>query len=344
MYGWRLLGSHRLAAVLLALVAAVAVLGGTLPQSARLSPQERQGWQQEWSASSGWLESLRLADVFGAWWFWLLCVLLLLNLVTGTLQLMMRLRSQRELGMWGVVLGHGGLVVLIAGAMVSAVSGFGAHLELTEGEVWSGAKNKLVVDRGQEGEFAGMFRLDKVEAVVGQDSRLRDLRLVVSWQETGGAAQVGEISSNRPVHVAGYRIYPDNTFGHSAVLERVLRDGSRRLLLVHFPLPRAQWGAPNWQVEHSRAINTGDEVRSFRLRLEGEPARLHMNVSRGAEQLFEGWLRMGDSAEVGGERMTLRQVSPWAGLYLAADRGAPWVFAGMVLAVVGFFGYLLGRR
>jgi len=341
---WHLLGSHQLATVLLGVLALLAMLGGTLPQTARLNPQERQGWQQEWSASSGWLDSLRLSDVFGAWWFWLVCALLLLNLVTGTLQLMMRLRGRREPGMWGVALGHGGLVLLIAGAMASAVSGFGAHLELTEGEVWSGAPNKLVVDRGHADEFSGMLRLDKVEAVVEQGSRLRDLRLAVSWQEAGGAAQAGEISSNRPLHVAGYRIYPDNTFGHSAVLERVLRDGSRRLLLVHFPLPRAQWGAMNWQVEHGRAINTGDEIRSFRLRLEGEPARLHMNVSRGAEQLFEGWLNLGDSAEVGGERMTLRQVSPWAGLYLAADRGVPWVFAGVVLAVMGFVFHLIGRR
>jgi len=341
---WRLLGSHQLATVLLGVLALLAVLGGTLPQSARLSPQEQQGWQQEWSASSGWLDSLRLSDVFGAWWFWALCTVLLLNLLAGTLQLALRLRTARTLALWGVVLGHGGLVLIVSGGMLSALSGFGAHLELTEGEVWRGATDKLVVDRGRADTFDGVLRLDRVKAKVGQDSRLRELQLALSWQESNGVPQQGLTSANRPVTVAGYRIYPDNTFGHSAVLERVLRDGSRRLLLVHFPLPRAQWGSPRWQVEHSRAFNVGEEIRYFRLRLEGEPVRLHMAVSRGAEPLFEGWLQPGDSALVGGEHMTLRQVSPWAGLYLAADRGAPWVFAGMLLAVAGFLLHLARRH
>ncbi|MEW6647352.1 MAG: cytochrome c biogenesis protein ResB [Pseudomonadota bacterium] len=333
---WRLLGSHQLATALLGGLALLVALGGTLPQTARLSPQERQGWQQEWSVSSGWLDSLRLSDMFGAWWFWALCAVLLLNLLAGTLQLTLRLRAAPTLAAWGLVVGHGGLLVIVAGAMLSARSGFGAHLELTEGEIWHGAADKLVVDRGRAGGFDGVLRLDQVEATVGQDSRLRELQLGLSWQESNGVLQQGMVSANRPVTVAGYRIYPDNTFGKSAVLERLLGDGSRRLLLVHFPLPRAQWGSPRWQAEHDRALNVGDEIRAFRLRLEGDPVRLHMTVSRGAEILFEGWLQPGDSVTVGGERMTLRQVSPWAGLYLAADRGAPWVFAGMLLAVAGF--------
>lgn len=339
---WRLLGSHQLAATLSGVLALLAALGGTLPQTARLSPQERQGWQQEWSASSGWLDSLHLSDMFGAWWFWALCTVLLLNLLAGTLQLTLRLRTVSTLAGWGLVLGHAGLLVIVAGAMLSARSGFGAHLELTEGEVWRGAADKLVVDRGRADGFDGVLRLDQVDAAVGQDSRLRELQLGLSWQEANGEQQQGVISANRPATVAGHRIYPDNTFGKSAVLERLLRDGSRRLLLVHFPLPRAQWGSPRWQVEHNRALNVGAEIRTFRLRLEGEPVRLHMTVSRGAETLHEGWLQPGDSVTVGGERMTLRQVSPWAGLYLAADRGAPWVFAGMLLAVTGFFGMWRG--
>lgn len=338
MQGWRAAGSHQVAVALLAVLTLVIALGGTLPQSARLAPDELQGWQQEWGAGSGWLESLRLADVFGTPWFWGLCLLLLLNLTAGTLQL--GLRRRRAVGL---LLGHGGLVLIVAGAMVSALSGSGAHLELTEGEVWDGTPGKLVVDRGRPEGFAGVLRLDRVEAALAQGTYLRELRLALSWQEHGGAPQQGEISANRPASIGGHRIYPDNTFGHSAVLERGLPDGSRRLLLVHFPLPRAEWGAEAWRAEQSRALNVGSETRHFQLALEGEPARLHLVVSRGVERLFEGWLRPGDSTTVGGEHMTLRQVSPWAGLYLAADRGAPWVFAGMVLAVAGFFLHLLRR-
>ena len=344
MMAWRLLGSHKLAVALLIVLAVAAVLGGTLPQSVRLTSEDQQGWQQEWGSSTGWLEILHLSGIYGSPWFWGLCLLLLLNLSAGTLQLIMRHRPWRQFHTWGVVLGHTGLLLIVAGAMGSALSGFGGYLELTEREVWQGEANKLNIDRGRFPGFEAVLRLDRVIAELGAASNLQTLHLLLSWQEESGTPQHGAISTNQPIGVAGYRIYPGNTFGYSAALERHLPSGERRLLLVNFPVPRDQWGSAQWQAEQSRAIHVGYEIRHFRLRLEGEPARLHMLVRRGAEQLYEGWLVPGDSIEVGGEQMILRVVAPWAGLYLAADRGAPWVFAGMLLAVAGFLLHLAWPR
>lgn len=339
---WKLLGSHRLAAVLLLALAVAAMLGGTLPQAARLDPAQRQAWQQDWSATADWLTTLRLSDVFGAPWFWGLCLLLLLNLAVGMTQLLQRRGAVRDLRAWAVLVGHGGISLLILAGMGSALGGFGAHLELTEGEVYEGAADKLVVDRGHFPGFAGALRLDAVTAQVTQGRYLRELQLALTWLEREGMVRQGTVSANRPLVAAGYRIYPDNTFGHSAVLDRFLPDGRRGLVLMNFPLPRAQWGATEWRAEQSRALALkGGENRHFRMVLRGEPVALELQVSRGAEVLFDGVLRPGEAAQVGDERFLLRQVSPWAGLYLAADPAAEWAFAGMLLALTGFALYLL---
>lgn len=344
MKGWTLLGSHRLAVALMAALAIAAMLGGTLPQSVRFSPDELRDWQAGWGWVSGWLATLRFSDVFGAPWFWALCVLLLVNLVTGMLQLALRRPAWRTLRFWGVLVGHAGVLLLVAGGMASALTGFGAHLELMQGEVWHGNPDKLSRDRGRAGPLDVVLRLDSIVADVQHGSRLRELRLGLTWQEGGGPPRQGDTVANRPLDVAGYRVHPDNTFGYGAVLERLLPEGERRLLLVNFPLSRAEWGSPRWSAERNHSLETGGKIRHYRFRLEGEPARLEMVVAHGPNTLFDGWLTPGDSVVVDGEQVRLREVRPWAGLYLARDRGVAWAIAGMALAIAGFFLALAAPR
>jgi len=333
---WTLLGSHRLAVVLTAALAVAAMLGGTLPQSVRFSPDELRDWQAGWGQVSVWLATLRFSDVFGAPWFWALCVLLALNLATGMLQLVRRQPAWRTLRFWGVLAGHGGVLLLVTGGMASALTGFGGHLELMENEVWQGTPDKLTVDRGHAVPIDVTLRLDRVVADVAAGGGLRTLRLDLSWQESGGPPQQRTAVTNRPLDVAGYRAYPNNTFGYGVVLDRLLPEGEERLLLVNFPLGKADWGSERWAVEHKHTLETRGKFRQYRFRLEGEPARLKMEVIHGPNTLFDGWLMPGDSVVVDGEQMRLREVRPWAGVYLARDRGVRWVFTGMALAVAGF--------
>lgn len=342
--GWRLLGSHRLAAALMALTGLAAAIGGTLPQAPRQTAEELDAWQRAWGFAATALDALGLTNLFATPWFWGLCVLLLANLAAGMVQLALRTSSWRTPRPWGVLAGHAGLCLIVGGGMGSALTGFGAHLELTEGEAWHGEPGKLVTDRGRSGPFPAALRLDRIAVELGEGARLRTLRLGLGWQEQGGTPQQGEVAANRPVIVAGYRVLPANTFGHSAVLERRLPDGERRILLVNFPVPRAQWGAPRWEAERSHTLESRGRVRYYAFRLEGEPVRLRMTVNRGAQALFDDWLRPGETVAIEDERVTLHPIRPWAGLYLASDRGAPWVFAGMVLAVGGFLLALAAPR
>ena len=81
MRGWRWLGSHGTAGILLGVLALICALGGTLPQSVRLEPEQLRGWQETWGG--GWMDSLRLSDIFAAPWFWAVCALLFVSVWWG---------------------------------------------------------------------------------------------------------------------------------------------------------------------------------------------------------------------------------------------------------------------
>ena len=342
MRGWRWLGSHGTAGILLGVLALICALGGTLPQSVRLEPEQLRGWQETWGG--GWMDSLRLSDIFAAPWFWAVCALLFVNLSVGTVRMLGRAFARRTAALWAATAAHAGLLLLVGGAVASAALGFGAHLELAEGEVWEGDDSKLVTDRGRFNGFTGRIRLDEINAAVKSGKFLDKLHVAITWQESGGAVRTCVITANHPAEIAGYRLYADNTFGYSAVLERLDRAGERRLLLVNFPLSKAQWGKPSWQAEQKRAVKFGGGLLYLQMQLTGYPERLSLTAGKGEVAVYEGSMGIGDTAEIDGERITLRSVNRWAGVYLAADSGTGLVFTGMLLGLAGFAAYLAMKQ
>lgn len=353
---WRFLGSHHLGAALLVLCGTVAMLGGTLPQSARLSPEERQQWQTDWSAWSVWLDSLRLSDIFGSTWFLSLVALLVVNLGVGTfLSMVRRWRQWRTaaeggdgwglLGLIGVPALHLGLLVIVVGAVISMRSGFGAHLELTEEEVYEGGPDKLIIDRGEAPErLPGTLRLDRAQVGIEAGGYLRELAATLTYRlDKGGPVRQARVRSNQPLAIDDYRLFPDNHFGYSAILERRLANGSRRLLLVNFSVSREAWGE-EWQVARNKRMVL-DDTRPiyFRMKLRG-PAdpRFTLETEGGVD--YQGSLAPGEIADLGPFRLHFRGVAPWVGLYVARDPGAPVAFAGMVLTLTGFLLHLLVPR
>lgn len=348
------LGSHRLARWLIGLLALAVMLGGSLPQRPRLSPDDLSAWQTEWGQGAALLEGLQLSHIFGAWWFDALCLLLMLNLLLGTLTCLRRRLAElpdytrplpQVLALWGSPLAHLGMLIMLGGAYLSALGGFGAHLELSEGELFSGEAQKLHVDRGhyRAGQFTAALRLDRVGIALHEGGLLQELQLELTSQENGVSPQRTTLETNAPFSLGGYSFFPNNRFGYSALCERHLVGGERRLLLVNFAVPRSEWGRP-WSVENRRNLTAERGPTYYRLKLHGpETPLLELAVSRGPRALFSGRLKPGQSAEIDGETLTFIGIRPWAGLYMAADPGQPWVFAGLLLMLSGFTLHLAHR-
>jgi hypothetical protein len=184
---WRLLASHDLALVLLALLGLAVLAGGTLPQAGRMSPADFSAWYNDWPTLAVWSEFLGLNRVFGSIGFLILCITLLINMTAGMVVSVSR-RSARYrgdskpslqasgeglpprplppllsrpvkeegavlikkglLGLLGIPLFHLGIGIIVLGGIWSGYEGFGAHFELREGGAFSGQPEQLGLSRG----------------------------------------------------------------------------------------------------------------------------------------------------------------------------------------------------
>ncbi|MDP2783812.1 MAG: cytochrome c biogenesis protein ResB [Sulfurimicrobium sp.] len=372
---FRLLASPSLALTLLGLLVVAALAGGTLPQSARLSPQELDAWHQAWPLLSLWLERLGLADVYASTGFFALYVALIVNLTAGTVAhvayLLAWFRGEasartlslsalppalvslpeagpngRRRGGWGLAglpLLHAGVVVIVVAALVNSSDRLGAHFELAEGEVLSQAKGKLLLERGSRlpgDELGFRLRLDALRVEM-ESGRFRELQARVSLQQADGPLRQETLAVNHPLRVGSYQIYLDKNVGQTALFERTLPDGQRRSLLINFMVARESWGKDTPLVR-DEVMMFEERPVNFRMALTpGAAPRFRLIAERRGKPVFEGVLAPGEVADLGVYQLKFIGTAPWAGLYLASGQALKWVFAGFVLALAGFALHLL---
>lgn len=372
---FRLLASPGLALVLIGGLALAAIAGGTLPQSARLSPQELDAWHQAWPQLSLWLERLGLGDLYATTGFLFLYVALVVNLTAGTVAHVAYLlawfkgetpartlslfslppalvtlpeagpngRCRGGWGLAGLPLLHAGIVVIVVAALVNSSDRLGAHFELAEGEVLSQAKGKLLLDRDsrQLGDELGFrLRLDALRVEL-EGGRFRELQARVSLQQAGGPLRQEILEVNHPVRIGHYQLYLDKTTGSTAVFERILPDGQRRRLLINFMVARESWGK-NTPVARDEVMMFEERPVNFRMALTpGDAPRFRLVAERRGKPVFDGVLAPGEVADLGVYRLKFIGTAPWAGLYLTSGQALKWVFAGFVLALAGFALHLL---
>lgn len=380
----KLAGSLNLALALLGLLTLALVAGGTLPQTLRMTAAELNSWQNGWPRLSLLFDWTGLSAVFSSWWFSALCIALLANLAAGIILHISYIlvwirgettpayrlrgvgaepegvgrslgaalpeagawsRTQGWAGLWGTPLFHAGIVVIVAGALLSAADRFGAHLELSEGETFSGESGKLTMDRfsvASMDEF-GTLRLNRLDALVAEGKYLRELQAHFTAQEKGGQPQEMMLMVNHPLKIGDYTLYLDKKFGYAAAFERTLPDGSQRELRINFDAPRAKWEAGS-PIERDTVVMLENVPILYRMALTpGEAPSFRLTAERGGKAVFDGTLLPGQMADLGAYRLVFLGAVPWVGLYVTTDRALHIVLAGFMIALAGFLLHLLVR-
>ncbi len=374
---FRLLASSDLALALIGGLLLMAVAGGTLPQSGRLSTQELTDWYNAWPVVSVWLERTGFADVYASKLFFSLYAALLVNLAAGIVVhvayqlawfrgnssartlflsvLPLSLRSLpesgpngRRYGSWGLAglpLLHAGVIVIIAAAYINSSDRLGAHFELAAGEVLAGAKGKLLLEQGSrqpDGDMGFRLRLDALQVEM-ENGHYRELQAKVSLQQAGGPLRHETLWVNHPLRVGPYQIFLDKNVGQTAQFERILPDGQRRSLLINFKVAREFWGT-NKPLTRDETMLFEETPVLFRMILTpGNEPRLRLQAEHRGNPVFDGILAPGETADLGVYKLVFIGTLPWAGLYLSSDQALPWVFAGFILALAGFALHLLFR-
>lgn len=375
--------SLNLALALLGLLALSVAAGGTLPQATRMNVTELNEWQANWPLLSQMFDRTGLSEVYSSWWFYALCVALLANLLAGVALHVLRIRGwlagqmpptyracatgdlpedlARELGgtaaagkhavtrgwlgLLGTPLFHFGIVVLMAGAMASASERFGARLELSEGETFSGEPEKLSRERysvSPAGDF-GQLRLDRLDAQVGDGRYIRELQAFFTVQERGQPPREAVLSVNNPMKMGRYKVYLNKKFGYAAAFGRIRPDGSQRETRINFEAPRDKWGGGK-PIERQDMVMLDNVPILYNMALTpGEVPSMALEASRRGQIVFRGTLLPGQMADLGAYRLVFLGTVPWVGMYLTTDSALWVVFAGFVIALSGFFLHLIFR-
>ncbi len=368
--GWQLLASPRLGALLLALLALAAAAGGSLPQSERLAPAELDAWQASWPLLSKTLDWLGLSRVYASGWFAVLCAALGTNLLaamavhgarmlawlrgeappthrmdgTGALpqglarHFAARDESRRqEFALFGVPLLHLGFVMLVAGVALNTPARFGAHLELSEGEIYAGQPDKLLLETGSDPVGIPDFRLrlDRLHVDLEAGKHLTGLRADITLRDKEGVYR-DTVEVNRPHAVGPYAVYLDKNIGHTAVFDRLLPDGRHDRLLVNFLVSSPAGWKESVPLQRDEIVELDSQPILYRMVLTpGDRPAFQLEARQRGKVVFNGRLAPGESADLGAYRLSFLGTVPWAGLYLSADPYLGLVFAGMASLLAG---------
>lgn len=377
--GWfRILASARLGLGLLALLALAAAAGGTLPQLGRLSPAELNDWQTSWPLLAQTLQWLGLSGVYASWWFAALYLLLVVNVaaamavhglhtlawlrgvsgpshrMAGEGEVPVAITRQADalagsrlhwLGLLGVPLLHLGVIVLVVGATLNASGRFAAHLELSEGEIFAGQPDKLIVEsEGRRGNKALDFRLrlDRLHVAIGEGKQLAELQAMLTLRDNGVIYR-SALEVNHPITIGSYALYLDKTLGQTAVFDRLPPDGRKYRLLINFPVSPSAWGTVT-PLQRSEMIELDGVPIFYRMTLTpGNNPEFRLEAQQRGKIIYNGRLEPGHTAELGGYRLVFLGTVPWAGLYLSSDPSLGLVFSGMAMALSGTLLRLLCR-
>ncbi|MCF6281002.1 MAG: cytochrome c biogenesis protein ResB [Candidatus Polarisedimenticolaceae bacterium] len=258
------------------------------------------------------------------------------------------LASVYRRGLWGLMgipLFHLGIALIVLAALWSTFEGYGAHFELSEGESYAGQTERLKTDKGWSHtvKFDALLRLDTVHVEMKDGKYLIDLKAKFSVQEKEGGIRNEVVETNRPLAISGYRLYPNNTMGYSAVFDRILPSGERRGLFIHFQAPLSSWGKP-YSLARNLPLELGGVPLFSRMTLSKDKTeRLALTVTKAGKEIAKRELGPGDVVDLGEYKLQFRGAVPWLGFYLASDRPMWMFFCSVVVTLLGYLLHLLIR-
>ncbi len=251
-----------------------------------------------------------------------------------------------DLGFWGSLVFHVGLVVALVAVVLTMVAEWRGELQLVEGQVVAlDAPGAVAIQRlGPLGRGPPhlVVRLDRVEARYLEDRFAVDYRAELAVLDDSGALRTGTVRVNQPISVEGQRFFLQR-YGVAPVLE--VRRGRETPLAGpvvlsvlggredRFDVPGTRDRiAVRWFGDHVRepggVRSRSDEPRRPALGLSLEPGP----PGSAARPML---LPLGEETSLGPYRVAFRELRRWASFGVDRDPGTLVLFAALVLAAAG---------
>lgn len=253
-------------------------------------------------------------------------------------------------GFPGSLLLHLGIIVVIVGMGLGAVSGFEGTVNLTTGQSFTEEKESYkVLEEGWNTIFLGSHqgfetRLDDFQVVYGEDFQPVDYVSRVTLTEDGREVLSGDIRVNAPLEYDGVKIY-QSTYGWAPKVE--IEKPSGDVLLkgtVYCNLHSNGIGSKSFTMPGTpisiEFIVIPDQAETGSIEnlspLPNNPVLLF--VTRVGNKIMAARdIPLGTSAEVSGLTVSFEDLEMFSGLQVASKPEVPVIYSGFVIFILGLF-------
>lgn len=331
---WKLLSSVKLAIWLLAVIAALSLLGTFIPQNQESAFYiNRYG---HWGYQA--LEKTSLNDVYASPWFIFLISLFAVNLTACLLN-----RLSFKLRMLGSTLSHVSILIILMGALVGMVYGQKGLIKIGEKEevCCFTSKDKQRIEMG----FS--IRLDKF--IYSEHIDPKEKLLVSSAQDSAIIAEIPtEIGVESDIAATGYKIkilryLPDFVMDtgtkaaasrsakpDNPAIEARLRDKAGQVstfwVFARFP-DMHQKMDPNFKFVYNWVGRRPKDFISKVTVLKGGKEMISSDILVNKPLHFSGYTFFQSTYDT--------EALSWSGLQVVKDPGVPIVYAGFILLIIG---------
>ena len=333
---WRELRRMRTAIILLAVLAAMAMVGTLLPQIPQ-NPRAVMGYVLGHPVTAPWFARLGLFDVFGSWFFIAIATLMYVSIGAG---LVVRVpaawrRSQqpalRTRGLWAEwssIVFHAAFFLLLVGVVYGKAAGFVGNRAIVEGDTFVEARaNYDNLDEGVLAQkHAGFeFTVDSFRAAYWPSGTAREFVTRVRIYDQGRLVSTQDVRVNHYVAYRGVKLYQTG-YGWAPTIRietpdgRVLTDAPTIFLgdvpfargVIKAPSagpPGQQLGLTAWFIPDAQV--SGDTIRPGTAELKNplmllrlyrgdlhldRPQNVYALDTAGMDPRWRGALRVGETA------------------------------------------------
>lgn len=293
--------------------------------------------------------------VYEVWWFQILVMLLLANLVTCiTDSTIRRIKSRRKNAFsWSSTIFHLGLAIVLIGTLATGQFRTMSTIKLIQGETKEIPYRAITSESNVIAQDNDMliFALQEQRYELDSSGNVKDIYSLIAWGEQREFVGKNEVADRQQFSYRGIYMFP-STFGYAVGLSVTNSQGDKVAKVV-IPLDTAEYaqGVKSFSKTGYR-IDPLPKRFSFNFYpdIDSSGSRALVNKSfllnnPGLFILAEGkdgsptqkLLHIDESIELQGYRVTFTEIKPWSQLTVVYDPGAKWVFAGIIIAITGLF-------
>lgn len=348
--------------LLLITIAFVSIIGTLIPQR-----QEMGEYIEHYGEALYQLfDLLGFLNIFGSWWFQLLLVLLIVNLVVCSLNRLpkvwaLKSSTRKEwIGRLGPHLTHFSLIVILAGSLIGNIWGFRAFINIPQGEsieaVALNDSNRLL-------NLGFTIRCDKFDMSYYPGTQMpKEYRSDLVIFENGRETLTKTIRVNDPLQYKGISFYqssygflppkPGEARAELEIIPKGNASGGYRLQVAEGETKQIPGTDRNVQLATLIPdFSVGEGNRPISRSNQPNNPAAQVNIYQNGKLSFRGWsfLKYRDFHGSTDDTYKVKFINysggkPYTGLQVVKDPGVPVVLIGFGLLVLGLFVSFYFRR